>query len=305
MSIALISHSDCLLHEMGDSHPECPARLSTIKDALIRQNLDPLLQHYDAPLATREQILRAHDQTYVDTIFQIAPETGFIALDPDTSMNPHTLTAALRAAGAAIYAVDLVMANTVTSAFCNVRPPGHHAEHAKAMGFCFFNNLAIGVTHALTQYQLQRVAIVDFDVHHGNGTEDIFKDDNRVLFCSSFEHPFYPFTGAETVSDHILNIPLPAGTESNEFRSQVEKHWFAAIKDFKPELIFFSAGFDAHREDFLADLMLTEEDYFWLTKKINQIAQSCCHGRMISLLEGGYNLEALGRSAVAHIKGLL
>jgi len=305
MSVALIYHPDCLLHDMGSEHPEQPARLQAIEDELILSGLDKILEKYLAPLVTREQLLRAHNATYIDLIFNSAPQKGHIALDADTWMNPNTLTAALRAAGAAVYAVDLVMKGKVNAAFCNIRPPGHHAEKARAMGFCFFNNIAVAVCHALEHHKLKRVAIVDFDVHHGNGTENIFQQDSRVLLCSSFEHPFYPFSGTQTKSDHILNLPLPAGTGGKFFRKEITKHWFETIKKFNPEMIAFSAGFDAYKNDKLADLLLDEEDYAWITREIKQIADEICQGRMVSVLEGGYALDGIGRCVVAHVRELL
>jgi acetoin utilization deacetylase AcuC-like enzyme len=305
MSVAVISHPDCLLHDMGFSHPEQPARILAIEQALVRTGLDKILKKYDAPFVTREQLLRVHSEKYINYIFNSAPNTGLFPLDADTWMNPYTLAAAQRAAGALVHAVDLVMSKEVSSAFCNIRPPGHHAERTRAMGFCFFNNIAVGVAHALEHHHLNRIAIIDFDVHHGNGTEDIFKNEERVLFCSSFEHPFYPFKGADTISDHIINIPLKAGTAGHVFREKVEQLWLPRVKKFNPEMIFFSAGFDAYHEDYLADLMLVEEDYFWITQQIKKIATDTCEGRMVSTLEGGYNLEGLGRCAVAHIKGLM
>lgn len=305
MSVALISHPDCFLHEMGEGHPEQPARIQAIVDELMRQGLYAKLEHYLAPLATREQIELAHEHDYVDTIFQHAPKHRRVLLDADTSMNPFTLQAALRAAGAVVQAVDLVMKNEVNAAFCNVRPPGHHAEHNKAMGFCFFNNIAIGALYALAHYQLKRVAIVDFDVHHGNGTEDIVRNDERILLCSSFQHPFYPFVGAATKSQHILNLPLAAGTDGASYRKKVSEYWFPALRAFKPEIIFISAGFDAHAEDPLAAMLLTAEDYGWLTDEIKQIADEVCQGRIVSVLEGGYSLSALGESVARHVRVLL
>ena len=305
MSVAIISHKDCLLHEMGISHPEQPARIVAIENELIRSGLEPLLEKHTSPMVTREQLIRAHAPDYVDYIFQASPQIGMVALDPDTSMNPYTLNAAMRAAGALVYAVDLVMDGKIKAAFCNVRPPGHHAERAHAMGFCFFNNIAVGVAHALAHHKLSRIAIIDFDVHHGNGTENIFSNEARVLLCSSFEHPFYPFCGADTVSNHIINIPLPARATGTLFRQEVEKKWLQQVREFKPELIFFSAGFDAYKDDFLADLLFVESDYAWITQEIKKIAEASCQGRMISTLEGGYNLDGLGRCAAAHIRALL
>jgi acetoin utilization deacetylase AcuC-like enzyme len=305
MSIALISHTDCLLHDNGKYHPEQPARLQAISDELIRTHLNDILKYYSAPTATYEQLLRAHDKTYIDLIFSRSPQHGLISLDPDTWMNPFTLQAALRAAGSLILGTDLVMSGEVNSAFCNVRPPGHHAERSKAMGFCLFNNVAIGVAHALDHHQLKRVAIIDFDVHHGNGTENIFQYDKRVLYCSSFESPFYPFSGTDTQSEHIINIPLSAGTTGQIFRKKVEECWFEKIEQFKPEMIFFSAGFDGYIQDIMSDFLLTEDDYTWLTQKIKQIADNTCQGRIVSTLEGGYDLQGLGRCVAAHIRTLL
>ena len=305
MTIAFISHPDCALHEMGPAHPESPARLSAIQDQLLSSGLDLVLQHHDAPLATREQLCRVHDPDYVEHIFLTAPKEGYVWLDPDTSMNPHSLAAALRAAGAVILGVDLVMSGQANAAFCNVRPPGHHAERNKAMGFCIFNNIAVGAAHALHAHQLERVAIVDFDVHHGNGTEDIFRDVPEVLLCSTFQHPFYPHSGGHVVSEHIVNVPLPAGTDGPAFRAAVESHWLPRLETFQPELILFSAGFDGHVEDDMANLNLMEQDFAWVTREVKTIADKYAQGRMVSALEGGYALSALGRSAAAHIDALL
>jgi acetoin utilization deacetylase AcuC-like enzyme len=243
---------------MGKHHPEQPARLQVIDDELCKIGLNNILKHYSAPLATREQLLRVHDEKYIESLFASSPSQGLIPLDPDTWMNSHTLQAALRAAGAAVLSVELIMANEIDVAFCNVRPPGHHAEKAKAMGFCFFNNVAVGAAHALEHHNLKRIAIIDFDVHHGNGTENIFQHDNRVLYCSSFESPFYPFSGTDTKSKHIINIPLPAGTTGNIFREKVEC-WFEKIIRFLPEMIFFSAGFDGYIHDEMSDFLLRED----------------------------------------------
>ena len=306
MTTAFISHPDCARHEMGAGHPECPARLTAISDQLIASGLDVFLRHYQAPLATRLQLSRVHDEEFIESIFQLVPnDDTLVRIDPDTAMNAHTLTAALRAAGAVVQAVDLVMGAEVSNAFCNVRPPGHHAEHNRAMGFCFFNNVAIGVAHALETWGLQRVAIVDFDVHHGNGTEDIFKDQPRVMLCSTFQHPFYPYSDASGNNDHIINVPLPSGTTGHEFRCAVQSHWLQPLAKFKPQLILVSAGFDGHEEDALANFHLTENDYTWVTKEIKTIAEEHANGRIVSVLEGGYNLSALGRSVAAHIKVLV
>jgi len=305
MTIAFISHPDCALHEMGPGHPESPARLSSIQDHLLSSGLDFILQHHDAPLASREQLSRVHDPEYVEHIFLTAPEEGQVWLDPDTCMNPHSLSAALRAAGAVVLGVDLVMSEQANAAFCNVRPPGHHAEHNKAMGFCIFNNIAVGAAHALQAHQLERVVIVDFDVHHGNGTEDIFRDVPEILLCSTFQHPFYPHTGSHVESEHIINVPLPAGTDGQAFRAAVESHWLPRLEAFQPELILISAGFDAHVEDDMANLNLLEQDFAWVTREIKTIADKYAQGRIVSALEGGYALSALGRSVAAHLDGLL
>ncbi len=305
MTICIISHPDCALHEMGAHHPESPARLSAIQDQLLSCGLDIVLQHHDAPLASREQLCRVHDPEYVEHIFLKAPEEGQAWLDPDTCMNPHSLTAALRAAGAAVLGVDLVMTGQTNAVFCNVRPPGHHAERNRAMGFCIFNNIAVGAAHALQVYQLERVAIVDFDVHHGNGTEDIFRDVPEILFCSTFQHPFYPNTGTNVVPEHIVNVPLPAGADGQAFRAAVESHWLPRLEAFQPELILISAGFDAHVEDDMSNLCLVDQDFAWVTREIKTIADKYAKGRIISTLEGGYALSALGRSVAAHLDALL
>jgi len=290
---------------MGVYHPESPARLSAISEQLIASRLDAVLRHYEPPAATRAQLERVHDADYVESIFRAAPQHGLIALDPDTAMNPHTLSAALHAAGAVVQAVDLVMRNEVTAVFCNVRPPGHHAERKRAMGFCFFNNVAVGAAHALAAHGIERVAILDFDVHHGNGTEDIFGADPRVLLCSTFQHPFYPYRGTAPTQDHIINTPLLAGAGSAEFRRVVETRWLPALHKFKPQLVMFSAGFDAHRDDDLGQLLFAEADYFWATEQAKVIAAKYAHGRIVSVLEGGYNTAALGRCVVAHVQAML
>jgi len=305
MTISIISHPDCALYDLGQHHPECPSRLSAIQDQLLSSGLDFVLQHHDAPRASLEQLHRVHDPEYVKQIFLRAPEEGQIWLDPDTPMTPHSLSAALHAAGAAVLGVELVMSGQSSAAFCNVRPPGHHAERDRAMGFCIFNNVAVAAAHALQAHQLKKVAIVDFDVHHGNGTEDIFREVPEVLLCSTFQHPFYPNTGSDVVSEHIVNVPLAAGTDGQAFRTAVESHWLPKLEAFQPELIFISAGFDAHIEDDMSNLNLVEQDFAWVTREIRRIADKHASGRIVSTLEGGYALSALGRSVVAHIDALL
>lgn len=304
MQTAYITHPLCLKHDMGSGHPECPARIHAIEDQLIASGLFAYLQQHEALEVTREQLLRVHDADYIDAIAAAAPQHGRVDLDGDTAMNPFSYPAALRAAGAAVLGVDLVMAGKVENAFCNIRPPGHHAERARAMGFCIFNNVAVGAAHALAAHGLSRVAIADFDVHHGNGTENIFHDNPHVMLCSTFQHPFYPYVGASSGNDHMINVPLPAGTASEGFREAVTSRWLPALEKFKPQLLMISAGFDAHREDDMAMLGLVDADYKWVTEQLKLIAAKYCHKRIVSVLEGGYELHALGRSAMAHVKVL-
>jgi acetoin utilization deacetylase AcuC-like enzyme len=304
MPCAVITHPDCLKHDMGRHHPERPERLSAIEDQLIASGVGQHLTRFEAPLATDEQLARVHPLEYVRAIRDAAPEAGTVHLDPDTAMNPFTLQAALRAAGAAVLAVDLVMNRKAKSAFCAVRPPGHHACRARPMGFCIFNNVAVAARHAIDAHALERVAIVDFDVHHGNGTEDIFEDDPRVLMVSTFQHPFYPYSGTDNPARNMVNVPLAAGSGSQQFREAVREAWLPALNDFRPELVLFSAGFDAHVEDDMAMLRLVDGDYAWVTEQVKDVADRHAGGRMVSMLEGGYALSALGRSAVQHLRVL-
>lgn len=305
MGIAFISHPDCELHDTGAGHPESPARVRAVLDYLPTREIWHRLTQFEAPLADRELLYRVHNRGYVDAVIAAEPEEGRVYLDPDTSMAPHSLNAALRAAGSVVRGVDLVMAGDVDQAFCCVRPCGHHAEVARPMGFCMFNNVAVGARYAREQYGLNRVAIVDFDVHHGNGTEDIFRDDPSVFFSSTFQHPFYPGSGADTVSDHIVNVPLPAGTGGEAFRDAFRERILPALNSFEPELLFISAGFDAHDDDPLAQLCLLEEDFAWATGKIREVAEAHAWGRIVSVLEGGYSLPALARSVEAHLQAML
>jgi acetoin utilization deacetylase AcuC-like enzyme len=305
VSLAFITHPDCLLHEMGEGHPERPERLAAIEERLLASRLDYVISRYEAPLATREQLLRVHDPDYVNRLTEIAPRDGLVQIDPDTAMNPYTLQAALRAAGAAVLGTDLVIRGEAAAAFCAVRPPGHHAERARAMGFCFFNNVGVGMAHALQAHGLSRVAVVDFDVHHGNGTEDMFHEDARVLMVSTFEHPFYPGSGVEGRSERMVNVPLSAGAGSREFREAVEQEWLPALERFRPQMIFISAGFDAHRDDGMAFLRLLEPDYAWVTALVQKVAAKHAGGRIVSLLEGGYDLDVLGRCVAAHLGELV
>ena len=305
MTIAFISHEACRLHDMGDGHPESPLRLDAIRRHLAGADPGRALELLDAPRANREQLALAHDSTYIDSIFDAAPRRGFTELDVDTRMNPHTLTAALHAAGAALLATDRVMSGKNRAAFCCVRPPGHHAERNRAMGFCLFNNVAIAAAHAVTNWSLKRVAIIDFDVHHGNGTENIFHANPAVMLCSTFQSPLYPYSGTGPVPANIVNLPLPAGTTGTEYREAVTMKMLPTLEAFRPELVLFSAGFDGHTEDPLANLQLVEDDYGWITTKVRDIAGRHAQGRIVSTLEGGYALSALGRSVAAHLRALL
>ncbi len=304
MLTAYLTHSSSLKHDMGADHPECPARIHAIEDQLISSGLLHFLAHYDAPQVTREQLLRVHTSEYVDHVFATAPQSGMVHLDGDTAMNPFSLDAALHAAGAAVKAVDVVMEGRVENAFCNIRPPGHHAGRASAAGFCIFNNVAIAAAHAIEKHGLERVVIADFDVHHGDGTENIFRDDPRVMLCSTFRHPYYPYCGADSSNDHIINVPLKAGASGADFQAAVTQHWLPALEQFKPQMVFISAGFDAHREDDMGGLALREADYVWVTEQLKNLAARFSDKKIVSVLEGGYALNALGRSAASHIKVL-
>ncbi|ACA90193.1 MULTISPECIES: histone deacetylase family protein [Burkholderia cepacia complex] len=304
MATAFYTHPDCMLHEMGEWHPECPARLSAIQDQLIASRIDDLIVHETAPFASEVALGRVHTQAHIDYIRSMTPVDGHVEIDPDTLMNRDTWRAALRAAGAAIAATDAVIEGRYANAFCGVRPPGHHAEPARAMGFCFFNNVAIAARHALDVYGIERVAIIDFDVHHGNGTEAAFANDERVLMCSFFQHPLYPFSGVDHQAPNMVNLPMPARSNGMAIREAVDMFWLPRLDAFKPQMLFVSAGFDAHREDDIGNLGLVEADFEWLTAQIVDVARRHAQGRIVSCLEGGYNLSALGRSVVAHLRVL-
>ncbi|HQW21293.1 MAG TPA: histone deacetylase family protein [Rhodocyclaceae bacterium] len=289
---------------MGAHHPECPERLDAINDRMIAAGLDIHLKYYDAPLAQIEQLLRVHSRKHIETIEESAPQHGIVHLDPDTAMSPGTWQAALRAAGSGVLATDLLMQGKAKTAFCCVRPPGHHAERARPMGFCFFNNIAVAAMHGIEAWGLQRVAIVDFDVHHGNGTEQIFAGNEKVLMVGTFQHPFYPYCGTEDPAFNMLNVPLPAGSRGDAFRQAVSDIWLPRLHEFAPEMIYISAGFDAHYEDDMGSLGLLEADYIWVTQRIMEVAALTAQGRIVSMLEGGYALSALGRSVAAHVKTL-
>ncbi|OGA73035.1 MAG: deacetylase [Betaproteobacteria bacterium RIFCSPLOWO2_12_FULL_66_14] len=304
MTTAFITHSDCLKHEMGRHHPECPERLTAIEDHLVASGLATVLERHEAPLADIEDIARVHALDYIEEVRAATPEHGTVHLDPDTAMCPHSWAAALRSAGAAVLATDLVAGGRVQSAFCSIRPPGHHAMRSRAMGFCFFNNVAIAAARALERHGLARVAVVDFDVHHGNGTEDIFSGDERVLMVSTFQHPYYPYSGTEEPTSNMVNVPLRAGSDGTVLRQAVEEVWIPALEAHAPEMFFISAGFDAHREDDMAGLRFVEADYAWVTRAVKSLAERYANGRIVSMLEGGYALSALGRSVVAHLRAL-
>ncbi len=307
------THPDCRRHEMGQGHPECPQRLDAIDDRLLASGVLPLLAAREAPLAAIADLELAHERPYIASLrgLSIALDEQIEAggpdhthLDADTSMNRHTWTASQRAAGAAVAATDAVMAGELENAFCAVRPPGHHACRTQAMGFCFINNVAVAARHALDRHGLQRVAVVDFDVHHGNGTEDILAGDPRVLMVGFFQHPLYPYTGDTPRGDNIVNLPVPAYTRGPEIRALIEREWLPRLDAFRPEMIFISAGFDAHREDDLGQLGLVEADYAWITRRLREVAARHAQGRIVSCLEGGYHLGALGRSVEAHVREL-
>jgi acetoin utilization deacetylase AcuC-like enzyme len=308
MSTAYLSHPDCQRHDMGAGHPECPQRLAAIEDWLLVQGLDAALTRHEAPAAELATLELAHTVGYVtelrDLLQGLAERGETRAVDPDTIANPYTWSAALRAAGAAIQATDLVLRGEAENAFCAVRPPGHHATRDQSMGFCFFNNIAVAARHALDNRGLKRVAVVDFDVHHGNGTEDILAGDDRVLMVSIFQHPLYPYNGTEPKGSNMVNVPVPPYTRGPEIREMIEALWMPALERFRPEMVFISAGFDGHREDDLGQLGLTEADYEWITLRMMDIARRHAKGRIVSVLEGGYHLDALARSVGVHLRTL-
>jgi acetoin utilization deacetylase AcuC-like enzyme len=308
MTTAIYTHPDCKRHEMGSWHPECPERLHAIEDQLIASRIDRFLDHREAPEAAVDHIERVHSAHAVARVRDNvpSPDDGYFPLDGDTSLNSYSWKAALRAAGAAVAATDAVVKGEVDNAFCAIRPPGHHARPTEAMGFCLFNNIAIAARHALAAHGLERVAVVDFDVHHGNGTEEAFLDEPRVVMVSFFQHPFYPYSGAAPADRHpnMVNVPVPAYSKGDTVRQIVSEQWLPALNAHRPQMIFISAGFDAHREDDMAQMGLVEADYAWITQQIMQVAKQHAGGRIVSCLEGGYNLSALARSVVAHVKVL-
>lgn len=308
MTTAFYSPAACRRHEMGPGHPECPQRLEAISDHLRATGLADVLALRDAPPARLEQLARAHGSGYIRElqalIEPLAASGEQCALDPDTRAGPGTWVAALDAAGAAVAATDAVIDGLAANAFCAVRPPGHHATRDAAMGFCFFNNVAVAARHALEVRGLQRVAIVDFDVHHGNGTEDIVAGDERILMVSFFQHPLYPGSGVRPLGNNMVNVPLAPFTSGAEVRAVVEALWLPRLEEFAPQMIFVSAGFDAHRDDELGQLGLVEADYAWITQRLVEVAARYAQGRIVSCLEGGYHLPALARSVAAHLRVL-
>ncbi|MDF2182988.1 histone deacetylase family protein [Neptuniibacter sp. CAU 1671] len=301
MKTLYLSHLDCQRHEMGDYHPECPQRLQYIDRAVHSALSDQLVLARPEPVADSD-LLRVHPKAFLEMLAQLSPGHGHAFVDADVSMNRYSLQAARLAAGAAVQATQQILAGRVDNAFCAVRPPGHHAERDSAMGFCIFNNVAVAVETALLDPTVERVAVLDFDVHHGNGTVEIFQDRPEVLVCSSFQHPFYPGRFVNIDRPNIINTPLPAGTAGDQFRLALERDWLPALKQHQPQMIFVSAGFDAHKDDPLGGLLLDESDFRWVSQLIMDAAERYSGGRWLATLEGGYNLEALSRSVVAQLE---
>src|SRR5829696_182898 len=307
MTTLLLGHPSALDHQMPMGHPERPDRIRAVDRALENECFSGLVRER-APRAEPDTIALAHPEAYVQAVIEAAPREGLVRIDADTTMSPGTLEAALRAAGAATQSVDDVMAGQVRNAFVAMRPPGHHAERTQAMGFCFFNNVAVAARHAQKTHGAERVAIIDWDVHHGNGTQDIFWSDPSVLYASTHQMPLYPGTGAASergAYDTIVNAPLRAGDGGDMFREAFETVILPRVEAFGPDLVLISAGFDAHWRDPLANLQLTEADFAWATQKLMAVAERRCEGRVVSLLEGGYDLDGLARSVAAHVKALM
>jgi acetoin utilization deacetylase AcuC-like enzyme len=305
MTVAYIRHCSSLLHEMGPGHPECPERVCVIHDRLLAKGVLDWLHEVDAPAASREQLARAHTLAFIDTIAAQAPFEGYLRLDPDTLMNAHSYRAALHAAGAVIRAAEMVVSGEARCAFCNIRPPGHHATRAAAMGFCVFNNVAVGIRHALDVLGIERIALFDFDVHHGNGSEDILAGDERVLMLSTFQTGLYPGTGDRPLGDNIVSLPLQAYSDGTSMRAAVEAGWIEPYRAFAPQMVFVSAGFDAHVDDDLGQLGWTDNDFAWVSRRVVELAGETASGRVVSVLEGGYDLRALARCVERHIRELL
>jgi acetoin utilization deacetylase AcuC-like enzyme len=305
VTTAYISHADCHDHDTGEDHPEAALRLSVIEDKFIETSLWDFVRNVDAPEVTEAQLLRVHTAGHIENMHRMMPTEGLSRLDQDTVISAGTMKAAKRAAGAVVAAVDRIMAGEFNNAFCGVRPPGHHAESNRALGFCLFNNIAVGAAHAMEEHGLKKIAILDFDVHQGNGTEDIFIKDERVLYCSIFQHPFYPFTTPPENNERVVSIPLDAMAKSEEFRAAVTDHWLPALERFQPEMIFISAGFDAHRDDEMSYVSLTDADFRWVAEQILQRAEGSAKGRVVSALEGGYEVTSLARCVETHMRVLM
>jgi acetoin utilization deacetylase AcuC-like enzyme len=307
MPTLLVTHRACLNHITAAGHPERPDRLRAIEQALEAESFQNLARE-QAPIGTKEQIALCHPMNYIEAIEEATPDEGLVRLDADTSMSPGSYEAALRAVGGGVLAIDEVMQGKVQNAFVAVRPPGHHTETARPMGFCLFNSAAIVARYAQKQHGAERAALVDFDVHHGNGSQNIFWSDASVMYCSTHEMPLYPGTGAigeRGAHNTIVNAPLRAGDGGNEFREAFETAILPRLRQFKPDILVISAGFDAHTRDPLANLNLIEADYSWVTKQLMEVADECAKGRIISMLEGGYDLQGLSRSVAAHITALM
>ncbi|WP_150909454.1 histone deacetylase family protein [Marinobacter halotolerans] len=304
MTTGFFSHDDYTRHVMAPDHPECPERLTSIISYLGQTGLDQTLDWVKPEEITRDQLLLAHPEGYLHQLELMQPTKGRVYTDPDTAMMPHTLRAARLAAGANIQAVDMVLSSQLTNAFVCARPPGHHAERSKSMGFCFYNNVALAAKRALNFHHLERVAIIDFDVHQGNGTVDIVGGDERILMCSSFQHPFYPHSHVHRQAENIINTPISAGESALNYRKIVEEAWLKRLQDFRPQMVLISAGFDGHKLDPLAELNLEADDYRWLTEMLASVARDHANDRIISTLEGGYHLKALAESVNAHLEVL-
>jgi acetoin utilization deacetylase AcuC-like enzyme len=302
---ALIYHPNCELHDMGDDHPESPKRTQVIMSKLEETGLMQKLTVLEANMATTEQVLRVHHKNYVEQLEKINPTHGLVLADADTLMGPHTYKASYLAAGAGIQAVDGVVTGDFQRAFCNIRPPGHHAEPAATMGFCFFNNVAVAAEHAIRAHQMKRVAILDFDVHQCNGTIEAFASRPNVMVCSSFQHPFYPNSHWAIKHPHVVLTPLVAFSDIRDLKHAWEEQWLPALIEHQPEMVFISAGFDAHSQDVMGQLNWQTEDYYWLTRQIVEFANNYCDGKIVSILEGGYHLPSLADSAAVHIQALL
>ena len=306
------THRTCFKHEMGAGHPECPERLSAIEDRLLITGVADALDRREPTAATVAELELAHGRMHIASLRGLSDELRdelaaggppYAHIDPDTALNMYTWEAALLSAGAAINATEAVLAGELENAFCATRPPGHHACRDKAMGFCFFNNVAVAAKYAVERCGLKRVAIIDFDVHHGNGTEDIVAGDERILMCSFYQHPFYP-EWPHASAANLVNMPVPAYTKGMDVRELIDMTWIPRLDAFRPEMVFISAGFDAHREDDMGQMGLVEQDYVWITQQIKAVAKRHAQGRIVSVLEGGYNLSALARSVEAHVRVL-